>query len=106
MQKTQLTLASLFLLGVTGLSAATNKWETSAAAGLTLTRGNSETALGTASINSTRKWHPHEVLLGAQGTYGESTVERTIPATTTPPRPWISSTMIFPTSATALRSAL
>lgn len=73
MNKLSLTITSI-LLGSVGLAAAaTNKWETSAAAGLTITRGNSETALGVITVNSSRKWEPHEVLLGAQGTYGEST---------------------------------
>jgi hypothetical protein len=76
MKKLHLAVASLLVAGTGFASAATNKWETSAAAGLTLTKGNSDTALATASINSTRKWEPHEVLLGAQGTYGESTIEK------------------------------
>ena len=48
-------------------------WETVAGAGLTLTRGNSETFLGTLGINSQRKWSSDEILLGANGGYGEST---------------------------------
>jgi putative salt-induced outer membrane protein YdiY len=56
-------------------ASATNKWLTTASAGLTLTRGNSETLLGNARIDSTRKWPRDEVLLGASTTYGESTIE-------------------------------
>ena len=48
-------------------------WETVASAGLTLTRGNSETFLGTLGVNSQRKWSADEILLGANGGYGEST---------------------------------
>jgi putative salt-induced outer membrane protein YdiY len=77
MNKLSLAITSILLGGVGLATAATNKWETSAAAGLTLTRGNSETALGVITVNSTRKWEPHEVLLGAQGTYGESTDQET-----------------------------
>src|SRR6185369_38522 len=47
-------------------------WETSAFAGLTLTRGNSETLLGTASILAVKKWGHNELGLGADGTYGET----------------------------------
>lgn len=47
------------------------KWERSAAAGLTLTRGNSDTILLTASILALRKAEKNELSLGADGTYGE-----------------------------------
>ena len=49
------------------------KWESVASLGVTLTRGNSETFLATASIGSTRKWSHDEMLLGLNGGYGEST---------------------------------
>jgi len=49
------------------------RWETSANAGVTLTRGNSKNFLATVGINSSRKWSKDEVLLGASGGYGEST---------------------------------
>jgi putative salt-induced outer membrane protein YdiY len=69
-------VALLVSLSAVSLSAAdTNKWETSAAAGLSLTRGNSETLLATIGINSTRKTANDEILLGAAGAYGENTVE-------------------------------
>jgi putative salt-induced outer membrane protein YdiY len=44
-----------------------------ASAGATLTRGNSETFLGTIGINSARKWSKDEILLGASAGYGETT---------------------------------
>jgi putative salt-induced outer membrane protein YdiY len=49
------------------------KWESVAAAGVTLTRGNSKTFLATAGINSTRKWEHDEALLGLSAGYGETT---------------------------------
>ena len=54
--------------------AKTNRWETTAAAGLTLTRGNSETFLATLSLDSKRKWEKDEAFLGVSGGYGENTV--------------------------------
>ena len=48
------------------------KWETSAAAGLTLTRGNSETLLGTLNLTTGKKWPQNELSLGADATYGET----------------------------------
>ncbi len=47
-------------------------WEKSAAAGLTLTRGNSSTLLFTANVLGSRKWDQNEVELGADATYGEN----------------------------------
>ena len=49
------------------------KWESVATIGLTLTRGNSKTFLGSGSIGTKRKWPNDEVLLGASGGYGETT---------------------------------
>ena len=47
-----------------------NPWETTAAAGATLTRGNSRTFLATLSLDSKKKWDSGEVLLGAAAGYG------------------------------------
>jgi len=47
------------------------KWETTAAAGFTLTSGNSETMLATLSLESKRKLKSNETLLGVAGGYGE-----------------------------------
>lgn len=49
-------------------------WETSASAGVTLTRGNSKNFLATAGIDTKRKWAKDEVLLGASAGYGKATV--------------------------------
>lgn len=46
-------------------------WEGSAAVGLTLTRGNSETLMFNGNVQATRKWDRNEINLGADGTYGE-----------------------------------
>jgi putative salt-induced outer membrane protein YdiY len=48
-----------------------NPWDSTAAAGLTLTRGNSRTMLATLSLDTKRKWETNEALFGAQGGYGE-----------------------------------
>ncbi|MGO8676539.1 MAG: YdiY family protein [Limisphaerales bacterium] len=47
-------------------------WDVSAAAGLTLTRGNSKTLLGTANVLAVKKWELNELDFGADGVYGES----------------------------------
>lgn len=48
-------------------------WETTAAAGLTLTRGTHDTFLATAGLNTMRKWERAEAALGISGGYGEDT---------------------------------
>ncbi len=52
-----------------------SKWETTAAAGATLTRGNSETFLGTVSLDTNRKWERDEAAFGVGGGYGEAKVD-------------------------------
>ena len=47
-------------------------WETSAAAGVTLTRGNSDTLLATLSLDTKRKWERDEAFAGVSGGYGEN----------------------------------
>jgi hypothetical protein len=64
-------------------AAPTNRWESVAAVGVALTRGNSENFLATASINTARKWSKDEVLLGASAGYGETTSE--VPNLNPPP---------------------
>ena len=78
-----LAFATAFLIG-TGLALAQEKaasastapppknpWETTAAAGFTLTSGNSETMLATLSLDTKRKWERNEAALGVTGAYGE-----------------------------------
>jgi putative salt-induced outer membrane protein YdiY len=52
----------------------TNKpaWESSFAAGFSLTRGNSDTLLTTVAFKTHTKTLTHEFMLGADGSYGES----------------------------------
>jgi len=53
-----------------------NPWETTAAAGFTLTSGNSETMLATLSLDTKRKWERNEAAFGIAGAYGE---DRNVP---------------------------
>lgn len=53
-----------------------NNWKTTAAAGLTLAKGNSDTLLISGNLLSSRKWSMNEVDLGVDGTYGETSGER------------------------------
>ncbi|MGV3771618.1 MAG: DUF481 domain-containing protein [Verrucomicrobiales bacterium] len=48
-------------------------WESSIAAGLTLTKGNSDTVVGTINALTSKKWGPHELRFGADASYGENT---------------------------------
>ena len=50
------------------------QWESTVALGFTLTRGNSETLLATLTAGTRKKWLDNELSFGADGTYGESTV--------------------------------
>lgn len=49
-------------------------WESSAAAGVTVSGGNTKSTQYTLSANSSRKWSKDEALLGAQAGYAKSTV--------------------------------
>ena len=64
--------AGAFLGSAAQAAEAPKGWETVASAGVTLTRGNSETVLGTIGINAARKWSADEALLGASAGYGEN----------------------------------
>ena len=46
------------------------RWETSASAGLTLTRGNSKTLLATVGVDTKRKWDQNELAFGLAAGYG------------------------------------
>jgi putative salt-induced outer membrane protein YdiY len=50
-------------------------WESTAAAAVTLTRGNSESFLATLSLNTKHKWEKDEAAFGISGGYGENTVD-------------------------------
>ena len=86
-QRTGLAVATALLIGY-GIACAqdpaaaaapppppeTKAWVTTAAAGLTLTRGNSENFLATVSLDTLRKWQRDELAFGVSGGYGDSTV--------------------------------
>jgi putative salt-induced outer membrane protein len=48
------------------------KWDSSAALGLTLTRGNSKTLNVVGDLQTARKWDQNELSLGASGNYGDN----------------------------------
>jgi putative salt-induced outer membrane protein len=52
------------------------KWESSAAAGLTITRGNSDTEIVTASLLTAKKEKQNEYAFGIDGTYGKNNGEK------------------------------
>jgi putative salt-induced outer membrane protein len=52
----------------------TPQWESSASAGVTLTRGNSDTLLAALAATTGKKWKDNELSFGADGTYGSSKV--------------------------------
>ena len=66
------------IAGGTGTSYAEDKpedataWKTMARVGFTLTSGNSDTLLATASIQTQKKWDKNAISLGASGGYGEN----------------------------------
>ena len=51
-------------------------WETTANAGLTLTRGNSHTLLTTVGLDTKKKWDNDVALFGISGGYGKNRGER------------------------------
>jgi putative salt-induced outer membrane protein len=65
----------LALAGVT-YGQSTNRWEKSASAGLSVTKGNSDTLLFTADVIALRKWTNDEMRLGASASYGEDDGEK------------------------------
>ena len=58
-------------------------WKSSAAAGLTLTRGNGDTTLGTFTAATDGKWDDSELSIGADGAYGRSKTPGQTTTTTT-----------------------
>jgi putative salt-induced outer membrane protein YdiY len=70
MKKILFVMAALFLTA-TGYSQSTNKWQTSAGLGLTLTKGNSDTLLFTADVVTLKKYTSDELTFGASVAYGE-----------------------------------
>jgi hypothetical protein len=58
-------------------------WDSVASVDLTLTRGNSQSFLGTVSFNTHRKWTDDELLFGGAAGYGNSTTKNSIGQNTT-----------------------
>jgi putative salt-induced outer membrane protein len=69
---------ALATIGTFAQDASTNKWETTASIGVTVTQGNSDSILGAAQVLSQKKWGPHEMRIGADGTYGELEGEKNV----------------------------
>ena len=67
-----LCAGSTFSHAQTVVDAVPPKWETTAALGLTLTRGNSDTLLFTGNILGTKRSKVDEWSLGADGSYGKN----------------------------------
>ena len=70
--------AALATVGTLAQDTSTNKWETTASIGVTVTQGNSDSIMGAAQVLSQKKWGPNEMRLGADGTYGELEGEKTV----------------------------
>ncbi len=54
----------------------TNSWESSIGAGLTVTKGNSDTLMANANFLSLKKWDRNELSFGGDATYGEAEFEQ------------------------------
>src|ERR1700759_5193160 len=89
-----ITLTALAVFGASTASLAaespvttTNQWQSSVSAGATLTRGNSETFLGTITAATGKKWDQNELGFGGDIAYGTTTQTTTVVtnSTTTPP---------------------
>ena len=70
--------AALATVGAFAHEASTNKWETTASIGVTVTQGNSDSVLGAAQVLSQKKWDQNEMRIGADGTYGELEGEKNV----------------------------
>jgi putative salt-induced outer membrane protein len=75
--KTQITTIALVCGALSAFAQAPTPekkpgWDTSAALGFTLTRGNSDTLLFTGNIVTGKKWDQNELSFGADATYGEN----------------------------------
>ena len=82
MKKRIFTVFVLAVLAVSGRAADTNQtavvstnkpaWESSVSAGLSLTKGNSDTLLTTAAFKTRKKTTNNEFVFGVDGAYGEN----------------------------------
>lgn len=74
----QIGTVALASVAVHSQDASTNKWETTASVGFTITSGNSDSILANAQVLSQKKWEQNEVRLGADATYGELDSEKNV----------------------------
>ena len=70
--------AALACAGAYAQNANTNKWETTASIGVTVTQGNSDSVLGNAQVLTQKKWEANEIRIGADATYGELEGEKNV----------------------------
>ena len=70
--------AAIASVAVNAQDASTNKWETTASLGLTVTSGNSDSILANAQVLSQKKWEQNEIRLGADAAYGELDDEKNV----------------------------
>ena len=70
--------AALACAGTYAQDANTNKWETTASIGFTITSGNSDSILANAQVLSLKKWDQNEIRLGADAAYGELDDEKNV----------------------------
>src|SRR5688572_6277823 len=70
--------AALACAGTYAQDANTNKWETTASIGVTVTQGNSDSVLGNAQVLTQKKWEANEIRIGADATYGELEGEKNV----------------------------
>lgn len=66
-----LACASLSVAQADDQAKADTRWKSTASAGLTLQKGNSDTLVATAQFLTEKKWLMNEISLGVNGTYGE-----------------------------------
>ena len=82
----------------------TNKWESSVAAGATLTRGNSKTFLGTLSLGTGKKWDQNELAFGADAAYGTTEDTQRTVDNTDPANPIVTKKDVTTTTAQSVRA--
>jgi putative salt-induced outer membrane protein YdiY len=69
-----ITTVGVMIIGQSIFAAEDNKWESTVAAGLNITSGNSETTAFNAGVSAEKSGEVNEIRLGLEGNYGESTV--------------------------------
>ena len=82
MKKVAGIIAAGGLVFVQGLFASEGDWESTIAAGLNVTSGNSETLVANGSVTAEKAGDVHEIRLGAELNYGENQVDDDTETTT------------------------